>query len=162
MFCISRNCHKPNLLLYDADCNYIFFKINSPPDYCLHCFLPAPNDKDLIAKLRVPRKFPAMVSIQKDSNHSQISVSCIIIIFLIWICILYIVYCASDCFFIFLCTCVYLLHRDSKNRTTTKVWHNFNKYWPKLVIFGRENLQRVSNIHSRTLRVMIKQSTSLG
>jgi len=28
----------------------------------LHCLLPAPRDKDLIAKLRVPREFPALAS----------------------------------------------------------------------------------------------------
>jgi len=35
-----------------------YFKWILRPDSCLHCSLPAPRDKDLIAKLRISRKFP--------------------------------------------------------------------------------------------------------
>jgi len=40
------------------------------PDSYLHCLLPASRDKDLMAKLRVPRKFLALASVQKNPNHS--------------------------------------------------------------------------------------------
>jgi len=40
----------------------VFLKSILRPDSYLRCLLPAPRDKDLIAKLRFPRKFPALAS----------------------------------------------------------------------------------------------------
>jgi len=80
--------------------SWTFLKSNLRPDSCLHClyFLLRAIKS---AKLRDPRKFPALAFVQKDSNHSEISVSCIISNFHFRVCILYIIYCVSDCFFIF-------------------------------------------------------------
>ena len=47
-----------------------FLKSLLRPDSRLHCLLPAPRDKDLISRLRVPRKFPALVSRTKKISHS--------------------------------------------------------------------------------------------
>ena len=41
---------------------YKFLKLIFAPDSCLHSLLPAPHDKDLIARLRAPRKFAALAS----------------------------------------------------------------------------------------------------
>jgi len=68
----------------------------------LHCLPSAPRDKVLIAKLD-SQPWPP---VQKDSNHSEISVSCIFSNSF-WVCVLYIVYCVPDCLFIFLCARVY-------------------------------------------------------
>jgi len=47
-----------------------------------------------------------------------------------------------------------------KSRTRTMFSNNFNKYWAIPITFGRQNLQRVSNVHVCSLRISIKQGTS--
>jgi len=64
----------------------------------LHCLPLSPSDKDLVARLRFPRKFQAPTA---STNHSYIWVSCIIgnFYFEFPYCLL----CVSDCFFVSLC-----------------------------------------------------------
>jgi len=80
------------------------------PDSSLQCLLRAPRDKDLIARLRFPRKFPALTSLQIPITHNFRSPA-LSVILIFFVCILYIVYCVSHYFFIFLCARVYLPSR---------------------------------------------------
>jgi len=49
-----------------------------------------------------------------------------------------------------------------KTRPTRNISNNFNTYWPISMTFCTQNLQRVSNVYICSLRVLMKQGTSLG
>jgi len=49
-----------------------------------------------------------------------------------------------------------------KNWIVSTFSNNFNRYWSISIIFGRRNLQKLSNVHICNLIILIKQGTSLG
>ena len=50
---------------------------------------------------------------------------------------------------------------SKENQTPTALSNIFKKYWSIWIIFGGQNLQRVSNVHIYNFRILIKQDTSL-
>ena len=76
--------------------------------------------------------------------------------------------CLSLCLFVrpFYHRCTEMRYRAEgtchKKRTVTKFWDTFNKYWPISIIFCTGNLQSLSNVNIRKLRILMKQGTSLG
>jgi len=82
-----------------------FLKLILVPDSCLHCLLPAPRDKDLIARLRFPRKFPASLIKRFQSPLTRKFRSLALsVIFILSLHIVHYLLCS----FIFLCAHVYL------------------------------------------------------
>ena len=74
------------------------------PDSYLHCLLPASRDKDLMAKLRVPRKFLALASVQKIQIIHKFRSPALSVIFIL---ILHTVHCLS-CFRLYILACTLL------------------------------------------------------
>ena len=87
IFETTRNMHYSSSLYYadlpslqqrrDQQARNFFNQILQPKS-SLHCLLPPPRDKSLIAKLRVPRKYPVLASRTKNINHLSTSLFSII------------------------------------------------------------------------------------
>jgi len=80
------------------------------PDSSLQCLLRAPRDKDLIARLRFPRKFPALASLQIPITHNFRSPALsVILIFLFAYCTLFIVFHTTSLYF---CVHAFIYHHE--------------------------------------------------